>query len=91
MLRERSKKGSDSHSFKDGKLEERRGQRFSIEYKRWRFDVFSRDKFTCQKCGYNKGGNLNAHHIKTFAEYPELRFDINNGITYCEPCHKLEH
>ena len=39
-------------------------------------------------CGDNKGGKLNAHHIKSFADYPELRFEVSNGITYCEDCHK---
>lgn len=91
ILREKSKKGRQSHSYKDGKLEQRRGQRFSTKYKRWRFDVFVRDIFTCQYCGDNKGGNLNAHHIKSFADFPELRFDINNGITLCEICHKKIH
>jgi hypothetical protein len=91
MLRERGAKGINCHSYKDGLTAERRGIRFSFEYKRWRFDVFFRDKFICQHCGDNKGGNLNAHHIKSFAEYPELRFEINNGITLCEECHKKEH
>lgn len=34
------------------------------KYKKWVFDVFDRDLFTCQECGDNKGGNLNAHHYK---------------------------
>lgn len=90
-LRKNAKKGKESHSYKDGKLVERRGQRFSMEYKRWRFDVYSRDKFTCQNCGDNRGGNLNAHHIKHFATHPNLRFEISNGITLCESCHEKEH
>ncbi len=91
--RDKSPKGKDCHFYKDGKVEERRGIRFSKEYKRWRFDVFVRDNFTCQNknCGDNKGGNLNAHHIKSFADFPELRFDVDNGITLCEDCHKDEH
>lgn len=91
ILRIRGAKGERCHSYKDGKLAERMGQRYSSQYKRWRFDVYSRDKFTCQKCGDKKGGNLNAHHIKPFADHPELRFDVDNGITLCEGCHKKEH
>ena len=34
--------------------------------KEWRKAVFERDNYTCQECGNNKGGNLNAHHIKQF-------------------------
>lgn len=90
-MRANSKKGADSHSYKDGKLVERRGIRFSSKYKQWRFDVYLRDNFTCQKCGDNKGGNLNAHHIKPFADYPELRFEVSNGLTLCENCHKEAH
>lgn len=90
-IRERTPRGKDCHSYKDGKLAERRGQRFSREYKRWRFDVFMRDKFTCQDCGDKKGGNLRAHHLKPFADFPELRFTVSNGITLCDPCHDKRH
>jgi 5-methylcytosine-specific restriction endonuclease McrA len=90
-VREKSKKGVDSHSYKDGRCAERKDQRFTKEYKRWRYDVFARDKFTCQECDDKKGGNLNAHHIKSFANFPSLRLDIDNGITLCEPCHKKKH
>lgn len=60
------------------------------EYKNWRKVVFGRDNYTCQKCK-QVGGNMNAHHIKSFTDYPELIFDINNGITLCESCHKKIH
>jgi 5-methylcytosine-specific restriction endonuclease McrA len=89
--RERAARGDACHSFKDGKLAERRDARFSQPYKRWRYDVFARDGFTCQKCGDDRGGNLHAHHIKSFADFPDLRFDVANGITLCEICHKAEH
>ena len=64
--------------------------RNSPEYKRWRATVFDRDGYTCQAC-HKVGGELNAHHIKPFAKYPELRFDPDNGITLCKDCHKAAH
>lgn len=86
-----AKRGPECPSYKDGKLAERRGQRFSTEYKRWRFDVFARDHFTCQRCGDARGGNLRAHHVKSFAVHPELRFEVSNGITLCRTCHDAHH
>lgn len=90
-LRKTAVRGAACHTYKDGKVEERKGQRASMEYKRWRFDVFARDRFTCQKCGDDRGGNLHAHHIKPFADFPELRFVVSNGLTVCEGCHKKIH
>lgn len=59
---------------------------YSTQYKEWRVAVFQRDIYTCQYCG-QVGGYLTAHHIKGQAAFPELRFDVTNGLTLCEACH----
>lgn len=61
--------------------------RMSIQYKDWRLAIYERDNYTCQNCK-KVGGKLNADHIESFARCPEKRFDINNGRTLCEPCHR---
>lgn len=65
-------------------------ERNSIEYSKWRTDVFIRDKFTCQHC-HQIGGELNAHHIKPFSKFIDLRYEITNGLTLCKACHLKVH
>lgn len=84
-------KGSNHPNWSGGIAEKRSLSSVSREYKKWRNDVFKRDNFTCQSCGDNKGGNLNAHHIKSYKNNPELRTTLSNGITLCETCHIETH
>jgi hypothetical protein len=61
------------------------------QHNKWRNSVMSRDKYTCKRCGYkgSRKKDIQAHHIKTFANYPTLRYEVNNGITLCKKCHRL--
>lgn len=73
--------------WKGGVTSENLKIRMMSEYRIWRNHVYQRDNFTCQDCGV-VGGKLNAHHIKEFSNYPELRFDLSNGQTLCISCHR---
>ena len=55
----------------------------------WRQKVLERDGGRCQNCGGDE--RLEAHHIKPWATHPDLRGDLDNGITLCADCHKAAH
>lgn len=89
--RETYPRGEKSVNWKGGSSERRKNDRRKPEYKDWRIAVFERDGYTCKICGDSKGGNLNAHHIKSYSKFPELRLDISNGVTVCKNCHNEIH
>lgn len=82
-------RGENHPSWKGGvsKLNDKKD---SWDYKKWRKQVYERDYWTCQHCGY-KGQEINAHHIYSWKYYPEKRYDIDNGITLCVSCHTKLH
>lgn len=79
--------GPESPAWRGGLTDKNVTLRGRSEYRGWRKEVFERDNYTCQRCGDNTGGNLNAHHIKNFSSHVESRYDIDNGITLCRACH----
>lgn len=96
-----SMKGNQCYNWKGGITKLSALIRESMEYSKWRLAVYTRDNFTCQNC-HQVGNKLEAHHIKPFAlllnenkiktikdaENCQELWDINNGITLCEECHK---
>jgi 5-methylcytosine-specific restriction endonuclease McrA len=82
-----NQKGEKNRNWKGGIYPINKLIRASLEFKLWRKAVFERDNYTCVWCS-QYGGVLNADHIKPFADYPELRFAIDNGRTLCVSCHK---
>lgn len=81
-------KGEKSSNWKGGISSESMRIRGSFEMKLWRSEVYKRDNWTCVIGGKEHGNKLQADHIRPFALYPELRFDISNGRTLCVECHK---
>ena len=56
------------------------------EFRKWKREVFKRDNFTCQMCGAKT--TLEAHHIKEKVNFPELEYDVDNGVCLCHDCHR---
>lgn len=87
-------KGDKSPTYKKELTEEQRQtnarQRVSMEGVEWRKRVYERDNYTCQCCN-KRGGNLEAHHMDSFSDFPEKRLDIKNGLTLCKSCHRKLH
>lgn len=94
-LRETQRKaalrGPDSPHWKGGASDRRKAEQISFQYRDWRTLVFTRDSYTCQSCGDDRGGNLQCHHIKAWANYPDLRYEVSNGVTLCRDCHERVH
>lgn len=63
--------------------------RFSSEkYRIWKKEVFRLDNNKCARCGSKY--KLAAHHILSWEERPDLRFEVKNGLTLCCVCHGKE-
>ncbi len=58
-------------------------------YKKWRLTVYKRDHWKCRWPGCSVNKKLNAHHIKTWADFPGLRYETKNGITLCKFHHAI--
>jgi 5-methylcytosine-specific restriction endonuclease McrA len=46
--------------------------------------------YICQDCGKTHCKVI-AHHIKPAKDFPELRYDVSNGICLCVECHHKLH
>lgn len=80
--------GNLSSNWRGGITKENHLLRSQKRTKNWSKEVLKRDDYTCHACGI-RGGYLEADHIKSWAKYPLLRWDIPNGRTLCRPCHVL--
>ena len=109
-----AKSGKNHSQWKNGTTSLRSLIHSMREYYNWRTQIFKRDNYICQECGQESIGNIEAHHITSFAEllsefladYDQFSpiedketltrlamkwqpfWDIDNGKTLCEDCHK---
>jgi hypothetical protein len=84
-----ARKGKEHPAWRGGVTKPNELFRQTLAYKLWRTAVFERDNYTCVACG-DRGVELNADHIKSFALFPELRLDLSNGQTLCIDCHAIK-
>jgi hypothetical protein len=82
--------GEKHPAWKGGTSPERARCMCGKEYKQWRLDVYKKDGYTCQLCK-KTGKKLHAHHLQPYAEHPQLRTCVDNGVTLCKDCHRIVH
>lgn len=80
-----SVRGKNSPRWKSDKTIEER-DRYTLEYRLWRNEIFEKSDYTCQRCG-TKHTLLNAHHIYNWKDHEDLRYKIFNGVCLCRDCH----
>ncbi len=80
--------GDKNPKWRGGIPRERRDE--LLEYREWRKAVHKRYGWKCGMCKF-KGKKIIAHHIRVWEHFPELRFDVDNGITLCRGCHCKLH
>ena len=72
-------------SDKEEILNERQNER----YAEWREAVLKRDRKTCVLCGEKQW--IQVHHISRWADNKAKRYDLQNGVCLCIPCHTKHH
>lgn len=87
-----AKKGSNNPRWISDRTKLQRYQdeskdRRSSTYNNWRKEVWLRDNFKCKIANPDCSGRIEVHHILNWKDYPELRYQINNGITLCHAHH----
>ena len=67
----------------DRSLLVKKQERNDPAYAEWRKQVWLRDNFACKIVNPDCAGRIEAHHILGWSNYPDLRYEVNNGITLC--------
>lgn len=96
----REARGSKNPNWKGGVSIEAFNARNSWQAKEWKKKSLARANNCCEKCGKVNNSmceccgvvtRLHVHHIKSFARFPESRYDEQNSLVLCPKCHYIEH
>lgn len=79
-----------NHNLTDEQRATNKFHRTSYEAKRLRMQTYIRDGFKCRVCGGNDN-RIVAHHLESFADNIDARFELDNMVTLCEGCHISFH
>lgn len=74
-------------AYKGLEKRKRENRRADSAYIEWRRLIFKRDSYKCRINNDDCQGRMEAHHILAWRSHPELRYEINNGITLCHYHH----
>lgn len=85
----RNMSGKNNPVWKGGKefRKESEKKHLCSKYKSWMLSVKERDNWKCKISNKDCKGRLESHHILSWKDFPELRYEINNGITLCHAHH----
>lgn len=83
----RKGKNNPNYIFDRTKLAKSNEKRNDTAHHEWSKQVKHRDNWKCRIINENCKGRLEAHHILNWRDFPELRYEINNGITLCHAHH----
>ena len=97
---EKAAYGEKNPNWKGGLTEVNRRLRSGWQAREWKAKAIDLAGHKCQDCGTPDGSTceccgtkvrLHVHHIKSFAKYPDLRFDPTNAEVLCPKCHYKKH
>ena len=85
--------GAANPAWRGGVTPERQRIYKSSAWKALLSACFKRDGYRCVRCEAPKTrrAGLHAHHVRSWADHPELRLDLDNVVTLCDACHVWVH
>jgi hypothetical protein len=100
LAKQYKKRGKNNPNWKGGVDKINFLARRDADFITWRRRVLRLKGDKCGICGKdlsqkcpccNRSLDKHVHHIKEFADNPELRLSLDNAIVLCESCHKEQH